>query len=109
MIQYAIASASDIQTTNLDSETQQRPHQHYTIMFLFSLWCSMEKLSEGFQPNRQCLEDFKRKKNKQHQPWSLTGTLNALKANNNWAVPCEKLLERIGKVYRPGSDISFQV
>jgi len=108
MIQCTIASASDIQT-NLDSETQQRPHQHSTNMFLFSLCCSMEKLSEGFQPNRQCLQDFKRKKRKQHQPWSLTGTLNVLKANNNWAVPCEKLFERIGKVYRPGSDISFQV
>jgi hypothetical protein len=48
---------------------------------------------------------FWKGKKKQHEPWSLTGTLNVLKANNNWAVPCEKVFERTGKVYRPGSDI----
>jgi len=47
---------------------------------------------------------FWKEKKKQHQPWSLTGALNVLKANNDWAVPCEKLFERIGTVYRPGSD-----
>ena len=61
MIQCTIASASDIQT-NLDSETQHRPHQHHTTMFLFSLCCSMEKLSGDFNQIDDVFKILKDKK-----------------------------------------------